>query len=57
MEAESPGHDHRQAARRRQSAGRSGDRIPIRSQIWRKLDGTDTWQFDIVGIYDVEAVA
>src|SRR6185503_7372112 len=31
-----------------------GDRVPIRSQIWRKLDGSDTWQFDIVGIYDVE---
>ena len=30
-----------------------GDRVPIRSQIWRKLDGSDTWQFDIVGIYDV----
>src|SRR4051812_18589309 len=29
-----------------------GDRVPIRSQIWRKLDGSDTWQFDIVGIYD-----
>ena len=31
-----------------------GDRVPIRSQIWRKLDGSDTWQFDIVGIYEVE---
>jgi putative ABC transport system permease protein len=31
-----------------------GDRVPIRSQIWRKLDGGDTWQFDIVGIYDVD---
>jgi putative ABC transport system permease protein len=31
-----------------------GQRIPIRSAIWRKLDGTDTWQFDIVGIYDVK---
>jgi len=30
-----------------------GDRVPIRSQIWRKLDGSDTWQFDIVAIYDV----
>jgi len=30
-----------------------GDRIPIRSQIWRKMDGSDTWQFNIVGIYDV----
>ncbi|HEX6637711.1 MAG TPA: FtsX-like permease family protein, partial [Steroidobacteraceae bacterium] len=31
-----------------------GQRIPLRSAIWRKLDGTDTWQFDIVGIYDVK---
>jgi putative ABC transport system permease protein len=31
-----------------------GDRVPIRSQIWRKLDGSDTWQFDIVGIYEVD---
>jgi putative ABC transport system permease protein len=31
-----------------------GDRVPIRSQIWRKLDGSDTWQFDIVGIYEVQ---
>jgi len=29
-----------------------GDRIPLRSDIWRKLDGSDTWQFNIVGIYD-----
>jgi putative ABC transport system permease protein len=29
-----------------------GDRIPIRSDIWRKADGSDTWQFNIVGIYD-----
>jgi putative ABC transport system permease protein len=31
-----------------------GQRIPMRSAIWRKIDGTDTWQFDIVGIYDVK---
>ena len=31
-----------------------GQRIPLRSAIWRKLDGTDVWQFDIVGIYDVK---
>jgi putative ABC transport system permease protein len=30
-----------------------GDRVPIRSQIWRKLDGGDTWEFNIVGIYGV----
>jgi putative ABC transport system permease protein len=31
-----------------------GQTIPIRSAIWRKLDGSDTWQFNIVGIYDVK---
>src|SRR5262245_43733728 len=29
-----------------------GDRIPLRSDIWRKGDGGDTWEFNIVGIYD-----
>ena len=29
-----------------------GDRIPIRSDIWRKANGGDTWEFNIVGIYD-----
>ena len=29
-----------------------GDHIPIRSQIWRKKDNTDTWQFNVVGIYE-----
>lgn len=29
-----------------------GDRIPIRSQIWRKTDGTDVWHFNVVGIYE-----
>jgi putative ABC transport system permease protein len=37
-----------------QKGWKVGDRIPLRSQIWRKLDGSDTWQFDIVGIYQVE---
>ncbi|HEV8443087.1 MAG TPA: FtsX-like permease family protein [Steroidobacteraceae bacterium] len=37
-----------------QNGWKVGDRVPIRSQIWRKLDGSDTWQFDIVGIYDVD---
>jgi putative ABC transport system permease protein len=31
-----------------------GQRIPLRSQIWRKLDGSDTWEFNIVGIYTVD---
>ena len=29
-----------------------GDRIPLRSDIWRKLNGGDTWEFNIDGIYD-----
>jgi len=29
-----------------------GDKIPIYSPIWRKADGSQTWDFDIVGIYD-----
>jgi putative ABC transport system permease protein len=28
-----------------------GDHIPIRSNIFRKLDGTDTWLFNIVGTF------
>jgi len=28
-----------------------GQRIPIRSEIWRKTDGTDTWEFNIDAIY------
>lgn len=28
------------------------DRIPIRSTIWRRTDGSDTWQFNIVAIYE-----
>jgi putative ABC transport system permease protein len=29
-----------------------GDRIPIRSDIWRKLDGSDTWQLNLIAIYE-----
>lgn len=29
-----------------------GDRIPIQATIWRKKDGTGTWEFNLVGIYD-----
>jgi putative ABC transport system permease protein len=29
-----------------------GDKVPIRSAIWRLPDGSSTWTFDIVGIYD-----
>ena len=35
-----------------QFAWKVGDHVPIRSNIWRKTDGTDTWQFNIVGIFD-----
>jgi putative ABC transport system permease protein len=29
-----------------------GDRIPIQATIWQPEDGTGTWEFNIVGIYD-----
>ncbi len=29
-----------------------GDRVPIYTSIWRKADGSQTWDFDIVGIFD-----
>jgi putative ABC transport system permease protein len=29
-----------------------GDKVPIRSTIWGKPDGSQVWEFDIVGIYD-----
>lgn len=28
-----------------------GDRVPVKSAIWPRKDGDDTWYFDIVGIY------
>lgn len=31
---------------------KTGDRVPIRSNIWPKKDGNFVWDFDIVGIYD-----
>ncbi len=31
---------------------KTGDRVPIRSNIWPKKDGKFVWDFDIVGIYD-----
>ncbi|MDR3418588.1 MAG: ABC transporter permease [Nevskia sp.] len=30
-----------------------GDKVPLRSTIWTKPDGTSDWNFDIVGIYQV----
>jgi putative ABC transport system permease protein len=29
-----------------------GDKVPIFTPLWRKADGSHTWDFDIVGIYD-----
>ena len=29
-----------------------GDRIPLQASVWTKKDGSDTWLFDLVGIYD-----
>jgi len=29
-----------------------GDRIPIQATIWPQKDGSQTWEFDLVGIYD-----
>src|SRR5258706_1880650 len=31
-----------------------GDKVPLRSNIFRKRDGSDTWDLDIVGIYHVD---
>lgn len=32
---------------------RPGDRIPLRSAIYRKRDGSDVWEMNVVAIYDV----
>jgi putative ABC transport system permease protein len=29
-----------------------GDKVPIRSPIWAQKNGNNTWEFDIVGIFD-----
>jgi putative ABC transport system permease protein len=31
-----------------------GDKVPIFTPIWPKADGNNTWEFDIVGIYDAK---
>lgn len=31
---------------------RIGDRIPIQTGIWTRKDGSMTWEFDLVGIFD-----
>jgi putative ABC transport system permease protein len=33
---------------------KKGDRIPIKSSIFRKANGSDTWEFNIKAIYTVE---
>lgn len=36
---------------------KAGDRIPLKSNIWRQKDGSDTWQFTVAGTFsnpDVE---
>ncbi len=33
---------------------KKGDRVPIKSSIFRKANNSDTWEFNIVGIYSVE---
>jgi putative ABC transport system permease protein len=29
-----------------------GDRVPIQATIWTKKDGSTTWEFEIVGVYE-----
>ena len=29
-----------------------GDRVPLRSSIWTRTNGSDVWEFDIEGIFD-----
>ena len=33
---------------------KKGDRLPLKSSIFRKQDGSDTWEFNVVAIYTVE---
>ena len=33
---------------------KKGDRLPLKSSIFRKQDNSDTWEFNIIGIYTVE---
>ena len=51
MEARPAGH-HRRPGAGNAYGWKVGERIPIRSDIWRKADGSDTWQFNIVAIYE-----
>lgn len=31
-----------------------GDRIPIQATIWRKRDGSSSWEFNVCGVYDAD---
>jgi len=33
---------------------KKGDRLPLKSSIFRKQNNSDTWEFNIIGIYTVE---
>jgi len=33
---------------------KKGDRLPLKSSIFRKANGGDTWEFNVVAIYNVE---
>lgn len=33
---------------------KKGDRIPIKSSIFRKGDNSDTWEFNVIAVYSVE---
>lgn len=34
---------------------KKGDRIPLRSNIFTQKNGSDTWEFDIVAVYDAQS--
>ena len=34
-----------------------GDRVPIQATIWPKADGSNAWEFDLVGIFDARTAA
>lgn len=36
---------------------KTGDRIPVKTLIWNKKDGTSDWYFDLVGTYEPAAAA
>jgi putative ABC transport system permease protein len=33
---------------------KKGDRLPLKSSIFRRQNGSDTWEFNVIGIYTVE---